>query len=151
MTLTCAPFTALDTQTLFTIMRGRVDVFVVEQMCPYPELDEQDIAASTLHLYSVQNNKLLTYARCYEKNSEYSAIGRVLVNKSERGKGLALNLLNTAIACCKSQWPERDIYIGAQTYLVNFYRTLGFEPVNAEYLEDGIAHQDMILRVGITS
>jgi len=147
MAFKCETFTALNTQTLFTIMRGRVDVFVVEQMCPYPELDDTDIAPSTLHIYTVKNNTLQAYARCYEKNAKYSAIGRVLVTKEERGRGLAQQLVTEAINCCKSQWPERDIYIGAQTYLLEFYRSFGFESINAEYLEDGIAHQDMVLQL----
>lgn len=147
MSFKCAHFDALDTRTLFTIMRGRVDVFVVEQACPYPELDEVDINASTQHLYSVTDNSLLAYARCYEKNEQYSAIGRVLVSKSERGKGLATELVNTAIACCKKQWPERQIYIGAQTYLLAFYRSFGFTEVGEQYLEDGIPHQDMVLNI----
>lgn len=81
MAFKCETFTALNTQTLFSIMRGRVEVFVVEQMCPYPELDDNDVAPSTLHIYTVKNNTLQAYARCYEKNAKYSAIGRVLVTK----------------------------------------------------------------------
>ncbi|GAA62112.1 ElaA protein [Pseudoalteromonas sp. BSi20652] len=147
MQFKCEQFNALDAHTLFTIMRGRVDVFVVEQECPYPELDDVDIALNTQHLYTLGNGQLQTYARCYEKNEQYSAIGRVLVNKSARGKGHAASLVRKAIECCKEQWPERDIYIGAQTYLLEFYRSFGFENFSKEYVEDGIPHQDMILKV----
>ncbi|WP_338362577.1 GNAT family N-acetyltransferase [uncultured Pseudoalteromonas sp.] len=145
MPFKCVHFNALDTRTLFTIMRGRVDVFVVEQTCPYPELDDVDTHAHTQHLFAIDDNRLLAYARCYEKSETYSAIGRVLVSKSERGKGLATELVKAAIACCQKQWPERQIYIGAQTYLLAFYRTFGFEEVGEQYLEDGIPHQDMVL------
>ncbi|AQQ00616.1 GNAT family N-acetyltransferase [Pseudoalteromonas aliena] len=147
MEFKCEPFIALNTHTLFTIVRGRIEVFVVEQMCPYPELDDNDTANTTVHIYQMDKNNLLAYARCYEKNAQYSAIGRVLVAKSERGKGVAKILVNEAINCCKANWPERNIYIGAQTYLLDFYQSLGFESVNDEYLEDGIAHQDMILKL----
>lgn len=147
MQFKCEQFNALDTHTLFTIMRGRVDVFVVEQTCPYPELDDVDIASSTQHIYAVTNKQLNAYARCYEKNEQYSAIGRVLVNNSERGKGVATTLLNLAIECCKSNWPKRNIYIGAQTYLLDFYRSFGFEEIGEQYLEDGIPHQDMVLNI----
>lgn len=147
MEFKCESFIALNTHTLFTIVRGRIEVFVVEQMCPYPELDDNDTANTTVHIYQMDKNNLLAYARCYEKNAQYSAIGRVLVAKSERGKGVAKILVNEAINCCKANWPERDIYIGAQTYLLDFYQSLGFESVNDEYLEDGIAHQDMILKL----
>ncbi|MBH0033676.1 GNAT family N-acetyltransferase [Pseudoalteromonas sp. NZS71_1] len=147
MQFKCEQFDAFDTQTLFTIMRGRVDVFVVEQKCPYPELDDVDIDLNTQHLYTLDNGRLHTYARCYEKNEQYSAIGRVLVSKSARGKGDATLLVSKAIDCCKERWPERDIYIGAQTYLLDFYRSFGFEDYKSEYLEDGIPHQDMILKL----
>ena len=85
-------------------------------------------------------------ARCYEKDTHYSAIGRVLVAQSQRSSGLGKELVSHAIACCRTHWPTRDIYIGAQTYLLNFYRSFGFECVGEEYLEDGIPHQDMILK-----
>ena len=147
MQFKCEQFDALDTQTLFTIMRGRVDVFVVEQKCPYPELDDVDIALNTQHLYTLDNEQLQTYARCYDKSEQYSAIGRVLVSERARGNGYATLLITKAIDCCKAQWPERDIYIGAQTYLLDFYRSFGFEDYKSEYLEDGIPHQDMILKL----
>lgn len=147
MQFSCKSFGQLDTGTLFTIMKGRVDVFVVEQSCPYPELDAHDIASSTQHIFIIKNNQLLSYARCYEKNDDYSAIGRVLVNETSRGKGVANKLVSEAIKCCKTHWPKRDIYIGAQTYLLGFYRSFGFQCIGKEYLEDGIPHQDMILNV----
>jgi ElaA protein len=145
MQFQCALFSELDTDTLFTIMRGRIDVFVVEQNCPYPELDDNDVADMTIHIYAINNKQLLTYARCYEKNAQYSAIGRVLVSEVGRGKGTAKKLIKQAITCCKTAWPERPIYIGAQTYLVDFYRSFGFIEEGEAYLEDGIPHQDMIL------
>ena len=146
MAFKCEPFSALDSQTLFSIMRVRVDVFVVEQACPYPEFDDHDIADTTRHVYLLDGLSVNAYARCYEKDAQYSAIGRVLVAQSQRSSGLGKQLVNEAIACCKAQWPTRDIYIGAQTYLLNFYRSFGFECVGDEYIEDGIPHQDMILK-----
>jgi ElaA protein len=147
MQFKCEHFAALDTDTLFTIIRGRIDVFVVEQTCPYPELDDNDVAPMTQHIYAIDQTTLQAYARCYEKNAQYSAIGRVLVSECERGKGIANKLMREAINCCETYWPNRDIYIGAQTYLLDFYRSFGFECVNDEYLEDGIPHQDMILNI----
>ncbi|WP_404340610.1 GNAT family N-acetyltransferase [Pseudoalteromonas mariniglutinosa] len=140
-------YAALSKDELFIIMRARVDVFVVEQSCPYPELDDDDQQANTQHIFSLQNDQLLSYARCYEKNKHFSAFGRVLVAPSMRGKGLARELVKAAILCCQQCWPERNIYIGAQCYLIDFYKQFGFEIVGDAYLEDGIAHQDMQLKV----
>jgi ElaA protein len=147
MHFNCEPFENLPPHTLFAIMRGRVDVFVVEQNCPYPELDDVDIFKTTQHIYTLDNMQLMSYARCYEKNDQYSAIGRVLVNDQHRGKGIANKLIGKAIACCTLHWPERDIVIGAQTYLLDFYRSFGFKCIGEAYLEDGIPHQDMLLTI----
>ena len=69
------------------------------------------------------------YARCYPKNTELSAFGRVLVTADFRGEGLAKQLVQTAIDTCQQHWPERAITIGAQCYLVDFYQQFGFESV----------------------
>lgn len=147
MHFNCEPFDKLTPHTLFSIMKGRVDVFVVEQKCPYPELDDVDTSETTQHIYTLDNMQLMSYARCYEKNGQYSAIGRVLVSEHHRGKGIASKLVEQAIACCKTHWPERDIVIGAQTYLLDFYESFGFKCTGDAYLEDGIPHQDMILKI----
>ena len=146
MQLVSKVFSELSTHELFAIMRTRVDVFVVEQQCPYPELDNVDYLASTAHIYWLEGLQIGAYARCYEKNQQYSAIGRVLVEQSQRGNGLASLLVNEAIQLCFTRWPDKDIYIGAQTYLLGFYQSLGFQSTGESYLEDGIEHQDMILK-----
>ncbi|BDF94948.1 MULTISPECIES: GNAT family N-acetyltransferase [unclassified Pseudoalteromonas] len=146
MQLVAKVFSELNTPELFAIMRTRVDVFVVEQQCPYPELDDVDCMATTQHLYWIASQQLGAYARCYNKNEQYSAIGRVLIEKSQRGQGFAALLVKEAIQCCFTHWPSKDIYIGAQTYLLSFYQSLGFQSTGEPYLEDGIEHQDMILK-----
>lgn len=139
-------FEQLSTNELFLLMRARVDVFVVEQACPYPELDDTDCHPQTLHLYDMADSMVVSYARCYLKDETYSAIGRVLVAKPLRGEGVGFDLVTQAIRSCFKYFPKQHIYIGAQTYLLDFYRSFGFEPVGEAYLEDGIAHQDMILQ-----
>ena len=137
-------FNELNTGELFTLMRARVDVFVVEQNCPYPELDDADIAADTLHLLGYQDGQLCAYARCISKE-EKVAIGRVLCVKQWRGKGLAKVLMNEALALCHNHFPGRTVVLSAQTYLLDFYRDFGFHTRGEPYLEDGIEHQDMEL------
>ncbi|WP_421418540.1 GNAT family N-acetyltransferase [Pseudoalteromonas lipolytica] len=137
---------ALSKDELLSILRARVDVFVVEQTCPYPEIDDIDNHQETLHLCLFKDNRLAAYARCYPKNTELSAFGRVLVTADFRGQGLAKQLVQTAIDTCQQHWPERAITIGAQCYLVDFYQQFGFKCVGEDYLEDGIPHQDMCLQ-----
>ncbi|WP_105258973.1 GNAT family N-acetyltransferase [Pseudoalteromonas sp. T1lg88] len=137
-------FNELSTDELFTLMRSRVDVFVVEQNCPYPELDDADIAADTLHLLGYQDGQLCAYARCISKG-EKVAIGRVLCVKQWRGKGLAKAMMKEALSLCHSHCPGRTVVLSAQTYLLDFYRGFGFQTKGEPYLEDGIEHQDMEL------
>lgn len=146
MNLITKSFSELTTKELFLIAKGRVDVFVVEQACAYPELDNVDCNNTTEHLYWLTDEHLGAYARCYLKGDKYSAIGRVLISKEYRGNGFAHELVTQAIERCFQLWPNREIYIGAQTYLLDFYQALGFTAIKQPYLEDGIEHQDMILK-----
>ena len=136
----------LSKDELLAILRARVDVFVVEQNCPYPEIDDVDNDELTQHVFLFREQQLAAYARCYKKNEQYSAFGRVLVAQQFRGEGLATKLVQMAIDTCLEHWPDKAIMIGAQCYLTGFYRQFGFENVGDDYLEDGIPHQDMCLR-----
>ncbi|KZY45079.1 GCN5 family acetyltransferase [Pseudoalteromonas shioyasakiensis] len=139
-------YSELSKDELFAILRARVDVFVVEQTCPYPEIDEVDNNELTQHVFLFKGQQVAAYARCYKKSEQFSAFGRVLVAKQFRGEGLASKLVQTAIDICKEHWPDKAIMIGAQCYLTGFYQQFGFENVGDDYLEDGIPHQDMCLK-----
>ncbi|WP_440589685.1 GNAT family N-acetyltransferase [Pseudoalteromonas pernae] len=141
---TCKSFSQLDTVELFSLMRARVDVFVVEQNCPYPELDDADINEHTQHIIGYVDNELAVYARCLIKGNMV-AIGRVLVVASQRGKGFAHTLMNQALHVCQESFPNRQVVLSAQTYLLDFYQQFGFVTQGEPYLEDGIEHQDMML------
>ncbi|MCF8093244.1 MAG: GNAT family N-acetyltransferase [Desulfotignum sp.] len=139
-------FDALDANQLYELLKLRVDVFVVEQACAYPELDGKDLLADTLHLTGrVQDGSLAAYARILAPGVRFSNIsfGRVVVAPLYRKTGLGHALVKKILAEAVRVWPARDITIGAQTYLKDFYRCHGFVPVSAPYLEDGIAHIDM--------
>lgn len=140
-------FAELTTVQLYELLQLRVDVFVVEQNCPYPELDGKDCAAQTWHLLGVDvNGQLQAYARLLAPGISYEevSIGRVLVRDSARGQGIANILMQQAISECQRLWPQQAIKIGAQQYLLAFYQQLGFEQVSEMYLEDGIPHIDML-------
>ncbi|RJE75958.1 GNAT family N-acetyltransferase [Pseudoalteromonas citrea] len=141
----CKKFLELDVPTLFTIMKARVDVFVVEQACPYPELDEVDRAFDTHHVYASVEGCIAAYARVYVQTPECIAIGRVLVSEPYRGKGIAATLMEKSIEVAINCGPYSEIKLSAQTYLLKFYAEQGFKSIGEPYLEDGIEHQDMIL------
>ena len=137
-------FDQLSLQELYTILTLRTNVFVVEQACPYPEVDGKD--PNCLHLLGTINGELVAYLRILPAGLRYDevSIGRVVIKPSHRGKGLGRLMMEQAIHCITNEWKESQIIIGAQAYLEKFYQSLGFEPVSEVYLEDDIQHLDML-------
>lgn len=134
----------LTTQEFYKIATERIKVFVVEQDCPYQEIDEQDEKAYHLMLKDDQNN-LVGYTRIINKNAEQTTFGRVLVPKEYRSHQYGRLLVQTTIEKAQELFPDKQIQIQAQAYLEKFYRSFGFEPISDVYLEDGIPHLDMVL------
>nr|WP_245372564.1 GNAT family N-acetyltransferase [Rhizobium leguminosarum] len=134
----------LSTRELYDLLRMRVDVFVVEPNCLYPELDGKDIDA--LHLRLLEGAELLGAARILKpyEPQDPSKIGRVVVSPEHRGKRLGAVLMSEAIAACERLYPENPIALSAQAHLRRFYESFGFIAVSQEYLEDGIPHIDMV-------
>ncbi|RCW39800.1 ElaA protein [Halopolyspora algeriensis] len=130
----------LDAVDLYRMLRLRVDVFVVEQQCPYAELDGLDLDPSTRHLWiDSADGRVLGYLRLLEGVDGTFRIGRVCTARSGRGMGLGKKLMRTAVAEVR----RAPVMLSAQTYAVGFYRLFGFVESGAEYDEDGIPHIDM--------
>lgn len=130
---------ALEATTMF---KERVAVFVVEQNCPYQEIDVADYHA--LHIRLMEENTLVAYSRIYEKD-ENVTFGRVLVKKEFRKNKHGRNLIEETLKQAEMAFPNKPILISAQTYLIGFYSSFGFKPVSEPYLEDNIPHIDMLL------
>ena len=139
------PFYELGIDELYAILRLRQEVFVVEQECPYLDLDYKDQAAT--HMLCSSGVNLLGYQRCLPPGVSYqaSSLGRIVVHPSVRGEKLGRELVRRGIEHNHARWPGEDICISAQAHLQRFYQTLGFSPEGDEYLEDGIAHRLMRL------
>lgn len=140
-------FKALDTDELYELLRLRVDVFVVEQNCPYPEIDGKDRHPEAFHLFGKnEDGKIVAYSRILPPGLSYKQVsmGRVVVEKNSRGQGISDVILKKALEQIKRIWPSDGIQIGAQAYLKDFYQSHGFEPSSRSYIEDGIPHIDMI-------
>jgi len=134
----------LAPRDLYAMLKLRVDIFVVEQNCAYPELDGKDLEA--LHLRVLEGGELAAYLRVLPPVGDGPArIGRVIVAPSHRGRKLGEKIMQEAIARCRAQFPDRDIALSAQSHLRAFYGSFGFVPVSEEYVEDGIPHIDMRL------
>jgi ElaA protein len=140
-----AGFDQLAPGQLYAILAARAAVFVVEQDCPYQDIDGLDQAASHVWAESAEGN-LLAYARIVPPGGRYAepSIGRVLTSAEGRGRGLGRELMDRALQLCLDRFPGRAIRISAQQYLEQFYRSLGFETVRGPYLEDDIPHLEML-------
>ncbi len=125
-------FAQLTTTELYQLLKLRVDIFVVEQECAYPELDNLDMNVDTRHIMFYEGEELVAYARCLAPKVVFDTnptIGRVLVSAKGRGRGLAQELMLESIKESESFWPNKNIKISAQTYLLDLYKSLGFTEV----------------------
>lgn len=139
-------FDDLKVEEIYKILKIRNEVFIVEQQCAYQDCDGKD--ENSYHLFLRDNDKIIAYLRILKKGVSYDeiSIGRVLVHKDYRGKGISRELMLKAINYIEVNLNEKEIKIQAQSYLVNFYRSLGFKEVSNEYLEDNIPHMDMLYK-----
>lgn len=140
-------FEELTTIQLYELLKLRVDVFVVEQNCPYPELDDKDKLQGVYQLIGYQENVIVACARLLKPGVSFNncSIGRIATKYSARGNGLGHKLMNKALIECQNLWPNQSIDIQAQEYLKNFYQGYGFIGYTDSYLEDDIPHLDMRL------
>ena len=134
----------LDAATLYELLKLRVEVFVVEQACPYPELDGRDLLAETRHYWLEQGDgEVICTLRLMEEHSggaKAFRIGRVCTKRTARSRGHTARLLQAALA----EVGDFECRIDAQTYLAEMYGRHGFVRDGDEFLEDGIPHVPMM-------
>lgn len=133
----------LDVPTLYALLEVRVNVFVVEQECPYPELDGRDLEPGTRHAWVDAGDGPVGYLRILD-DGDVARIGRVLVTAEERGSGVARQLMDAALA----EIGERPSVLDAQSYLESWYSRLGYVRTGDEFVEDGIPHVPMRREAG---
>lgn len=133
-----ARFAELTPFEVYGLCRLRVDVFVVEQRCPYPELDGRDIEPATEHLWFEAGGEVVATIRVLD-DGDSRAIGRVATAVAARGRGLAARLMAAGLARCG----DAPVTLGAQAYLEHWYRRFGFTRSGPDYVEDGIPHLPM--------
>lgn len=147
MNFLCLPFDQLTVYQLYNVLALRQEVFAVEQNCVYQDCDGVDL--KSWHLLGVnERGELLAYARLIPKEVAYFgflSIGRVVTAPIARGGGIGRQLVQQAIAEIYRLFGKQPIQIGAQSYLVKFYESFGFQAVGEEYLEDGIPHIHMVI------
>lgn len=145
MELVIKHFDELSTQELFEIFKLRVAVFVVEQNCPYQEVDDAD--KNAYHVYLKDETGIQAYLRVLPKGVTFDeiSIGRVIAVKRRRGLGSLI--LSEGIKVAKERFGAESIVIEAQVYARKLYEKAGFVQSSSEFLEDGIPHTKMILQL----
>lgn len=143
----CLSFEQLSVYQLYNVLALRQEVFAVEQNCVYQDCDGVDL--KSWHLMGLnEEGKLQVYARLIPKDISYKgyvSIGRVVTSPAARGTGAGRLLLQKALEETRRLFGDQPIQIGAQSYLLKFYQSFGFQQIGEEYLEDGIPHWHMIL------
>ncbi len=136
-------FHQLDVQQLYDLLRLRVDVFVVEQRCPYPELDGLD--AHAWHGLWYDGDRLAGCVRLLPPGPRFDgpSIGRIAASAPVRGRGLGHAMMVQALQQVAALWPRQPVWLAAQAHLQDFYAAHGFQPRGEVYDEDGIDHIDM--------
>ncbi|MFB6587634.1 GNAT family N-acetyltransferase [Bacillus thuringiensis] len=139
-------FDELTNIELYNLLKERTLVFVVEQNCPYPEVDGKD--PFSYHLFKEDNGEIIAYLRIVPVGVSYQeiSIGRVFVKKEYRGQGIAEELLKKGLDFIQNELKEKTVKIQAQDYLRKFYSSFGFQTISQTYLEDNIPHVDMLLQ-----
>jgi ElaA protein len=131
-------FADLDPHTLYALLKLRSDVFVVEQACPYPELDGRDAEPTTEHRWLEDDSGPLAYVRLLAEPDGTTRLGRVVTRPDARSGGLARQLVEGVLA------DHGDVRADAQAHLAAWYEALGFVITGPEYLEDDIPHVPML-------
>lgn len=136
----------IPTRTFYRVAQLRQEVFIVEQDCPYLDLDGRDLLATTTQIWAEDaNGEIAATVRILDESAHepgLRSIGRVVTAPAWRGRGVAAALVQTAIDACA----EHPILIHAQAYLEAWYGRFGFVTCGDEFLEDGIPHLPM--RIG---
>lgn len=143
MEFTLKSFDELTTKELYEILKARLSVFVVEQNCPYQDIDGMDYNA--YHLWLDDNGVIKAYLRLFKMENGMARLGRIIT--TERGKGYGAMLINEGIKAAKRLFAPKAIYIEAQVYAIGFYEKAGFKVCSEEFLDDGIPHVKMLLEL----
>jgi ElaA protein len=141
-------FDSLSKKELYDILSLRNGVFVVEQECAYQDADGKD--ESAFHLLGTVKTKLVAYLRIFRAGdyAKNASIGRVLVKQEYRKQQYGKTIMKKALSFLVEELKEMKIELSAQTYLLDFYKDLGFMTEGEEYLEDNIPHIRMIATPG---
>ncbi|MFT7344532.1 MAG: ElaA protein [Lentimonas sp.] len=141
-------FDELSLDEFHDVIQLRIQVFVVEQDCPYQDLDGLD--KKTHHVLGTDDKgNILATARILPPGLSYPqiAIGRVVVDERLRKSGQGHELMKQTLGFIEQLYGKNDLILSAQKHLEKYYEAHGFLSTGKEYLEDGIPHVQMISKI----
>jgi ElaA protein len=141
----------LSPRDVYDLLALRNEVFGLEQNCIYQDADGMDTSAWHL-LGRDASGTLAAYLRVVDAGAKFAeiSIGRVITKANHRGTGLGKTLMREGIQRCAHVLGNQAIRISAQVHLEAFYSTFGFVRTSENYLEDGIAHVEMLYQPAVT-
>jgi len=146
MKWSCKAFKELSLDEFHDIIQLREIVFVVEQDCPYLDVDGKDKDA--LHVFGEYEGNIVATTRILKPGKSYDevAIGRVVTSPTVRGMGMGKQLMEESMKFVQLHFGKVPVRISAQTYLLRYYKSFGFIETGEEYLEDNIPHFEMLYK-----
>ena len=141
-------FQELSLEVFHDIIALRIQIFIIEQNCPYQEVDGKDKLAHHL-FFKNEMDEIIAVTRILPQGISYEevAIGRVVVHEEYRGTGLGNQLMADSMNFVRDKYGEVPVRLSAQKHLENYYGNHGFKSTGKEYLEDGIPHVEMLCNI----
>lgn len=141
-------FQELSLEEFHDIIALRIQIFIIEQNCPYQEVDGKDKLAHHL-FFKNEMDEIIAVTRILPQGISYEevAIGRVVVHEDYRGTGLGNQLMADSMNFVRDKYGEVPVRLSAQKHLENYYGNHGFKSTGKEYLEDGIPHVEMLYNI----
>ncbi|MBD5538220.1 MAG: GNAT family N-acetyltransferase [Lachnospiraceae bacterium] len=143
MNLIAKHFNELTTTELYEILKARSEIFIMEQNILYQDMDDVDY--ESLHCFFVEDNKVVAYLRAFYNEDNVVKLGRVLTLK--HGNGIGKDLLEQSLIAIKEKMKCKKICMDAQKYAVGFYEKFGFKVTSEDFLEEGVVHNTMELKI----
>lgn len=143
MNLIAKQFDELTATEVYEILKARSEIFIIEQNICYQDMD--DIDYDSLHCFFVEDNKVIAYLRAFYEKDNVVKVGRVLTLK--HGNGIGKKLLEQSLVAIKEKMKCKKICMDAQKYAVGFYEKFGFKVTSEDFLEEGIVHNTMELKI----
>ena len=141
-------FQELSLEEFHDIIALRIQIFIIEQNCPYQEVDGKDKLAHHL-FFKNEMDEIIAVTRILPQGISFEevAIGRVVVHEEYRGTGLGNQLMADSMNFVRDKYGEVPVRLSAQKHLENYYGNHGFKSTGKEYLEDGIPHVEMLYNI----